>query len=122
MHPADQERCRGAVLLEVIVALAILTTVGITALAMSAEAARTVQRARDTERRLRAASAFLEGVVLWPRSELDLRLGERPQGPWRLRIDRPFPDLYVVTVSDTAGGHELLRTSLFRPEPSRAIE
>jgi hypothetical protein len=37
-----------------------------------------------------------------------------------MRVDRPSPTLYVVTLVDTAGGLPLLSTSLFRPEPRHA--
>ena len=109
-------------LLEVIVALTILSTVSIAALTMSSESMRVVQHAREAEQRMRAASGFLEAVSLWPRAELDQRLGERSQGRWKLRINRTFPTLYEITLVDSAGGVELLRTSLFRPDGSRAIE
>ena len=82
----------GAVLLEVIIALAILATAGATI------------------------------TALWPRADLDRHLGERTQGHWRMRVDRPTPTLYVVTLTDGASNVELLRTALFRPEPSHASE
>ena len=112
----------GAALLEAIVAMAILGTAGIAALAMASEAARAVGRAREAEVELRAASAFLEAVALWTRDDLDRRLGDRPQGAWRLRIDRPEPMLYTIALSDTLGGGVLLATSLFRPAARNAVE
>ena len=63
-------------------------------------------------------------MSLWPREDLDRRLGERAQGPWRLTITRPAPTLYVVSLADSASGGaagaELLTTTLYRPEPPRA--
>ena len=79
----------GVALLEVIVALAIFATAGVAALAMAAEITRVVRDAHAAEAELRDASAFLEAVVLWPRSDLDQRLGDRRQGPWLLRVERP---------------------------------
>lgn len=70
---------------------------------------------------MRRASAFLDAVVLWPREDLDRHLGERPEGPWVLRVDRPAPTLYAVTLlagpddSTATAGTLLLATSLFRP-------
>ncbi|HEX8361679.1 MAG TPA: hypothetical protein VF613_16300 [Longimicrobium sp.] len=110
----------GAALLEVIVAVAILATAGTAAVAMTSESARAVERARDADRRVREASAFMDAVALWTRGDLDRRLGERPQGPWLLRIDRPANELYTAALVDS-GGRELLRTDLFRPDTSRAL-
>lgn len=107
----------GAVLLEVLVALTILSVGGTAAVLSTAEAARAVAHARERDQELRAADAFMNAVALWPREDLDRRLGERPQGAWRLRVDRPDRRLYVVSLRDSAGA-ELLHTSLFRPDSS----
>ena len=125
-HPEPQARGRserqrsGAALLEVMVALTILATAGLAAVTVTREALLAVQHAREADRELARASAFLEVVALWPREDLDQRLGDRPQGPWRLRIDRPLSDLYEVVLSDSARRREILRTSLYRPEASLA--
>jgi type II secretory pathway component PulJ len=108
----------GATLLEVIVALTILTAVASAAVAMANQVSQSVESARSAEAEMRAANAFFEAVALWTRTDLDRRLGEREQGPWRLRIERPAPTLYLLVLSDSAG-RELLRTSLFRPQPQR---
>ena len=110
----------GSTLLEVIVALTILATAGLAAVTGTREAMHAVQHAREADRDRIRASAFLEVVALWPREDLDQRLGDRPQGPWRLRIDRPLPTLYEVTLSDSARRRAILRTSLYRPEASDA--
>lgn len=107
---------QGVALLEALVALVILTTAGATAVTMAAEAAHDVQRARRAESEMRAANAFFDAVSLWSRDDLDRHLGNRPQGAWLMRVDRPAPTLYVATLTDTASHIELLRTSLFRPE------
>lgn len=113
---------RGVALLEAIVALAIFATVGIAALTMAAGANRAAADARKADEEVREASRFLEAVALWTRNDLDQRLGDRGQGPWILRIDRPLPELYTVTLSDSLRHVPLLSTSLFRPEPARAVE
>jgi type II secretory pathway pseudopilin PulG len=111
-----RRRDAGASLLEVIVALTILVTAGTAALAMASQVLHAVERARLVEAEFRAANAFFEAVALWTRDDLDRRLGERRQGAWRLRIDRPTPTLYVAVLRDSLG-YELLRTSFHRPEP-----
>ena len=103
-------------------ALTIFSMIGVASLTMAARASRAVSDAREAEAGLREASAFLHAVALWPRSDLDQRLGDRRQGLWLLRIDRPAPELYVVTLSDSMGSARLLRTSLFRPAEHRAPE
>jgi type II secretory pathway pseudopilin PulG len=123
MRPRDGARVgfgrgrAGIVLLEALVALTILTVAGVAAAAAVRQSADTLQRAVAADRDLRTASAFLEAVALWPRLDLDRHLGDRPEGAWRLRVDRPLPTLYMVTLTDSTGGRTLLRTALYRPLP-----
>lgn len=107
----------GAVLLEAIVALVILSAAGTAAVTLVSQSAGAVRRARIADAEMREASAFLHAVALWPREDLDRRLGEREQGRWKLIIQRPTPTLYEVVLTDSAVAHEILRTTLFRPEP-----
>ena len=111
---------RGAVLLEVIVAMAILATAGLAVVGLTVAASDAVERATRSEAELREASAFLEAVALWPREDLDRRLGTRPQGAWRLTIQRPDPTLYTIVLADSASSSVLLETSLYRPGPVHA--
>ncbi|HEX2210519.1 MAG TPA: type II secretion system protein [Longimicrobium sp.] len=104
-------------LLEAIVALVILSVAGTAAVTLVSQSADAVRRARIADAEMREASAFLHAVALWPREDLDRRLGQREQGPWKLIIQRPTPTLYEVVLTDSAVAHEILRTTLFRPEP-----
>lgn len=106
----------GVVLLEVIVALTILSVAGAALAVLASESAAAVRRAREASLETQRASAFLDAVALWPRADLDRHLGDRVEGPWRLRIDRPLPTLYTVTLADSGTRAVLLRTALFRPE------
>jgi type II secretory pathway pseudopilin PulG len=110
----------GAVLLEVVIAMAVLAVAGIAAVAMAAEAAGAVTRARASEARLRDASHLMEAVALWPREDLDRRLGARRQGPFVLTLQRPARELYIAVLTDSAGGRVLLATSLFRRDTADA--
>lgn len=110
----------GTALLEVIAAVTILSIAVVAAVAMSAEAMRALERARAAEAEVIAASSFLDAVALWPREDLDRRLGARVQGPWRLYIERTLPTVYSIILIDTLSGRDLLRTALFRPEPENA--
>jgi type II secretory pathway pseudopilin PulG len=111
----------GAVLLEAIVALVILAIVGAAAVATAGDSLRAVRLAWEAARELETASAFLDAVSLWPREDLDRRLGVRRQGPWRLYIERTYPTLYTVVLTDSTGQREILRTALFRPDPDRQV-
>jgi type II secretory pathway pseudopilin PulG len=114
--------CRsGAVLLEAIVAIVILSVAGTAAVAMVGQAADGVRRAGAADVEAREASALMHAVALWTREDLDLRLGSRQQGPWRLSVQRPDPELYDVALTDSAGASVILRTSLFRPDTARAL-
>lgn len=107
---------RGAVLLEVVVALTILATGGAGMIALASQSVDSLRRASAAERETERASEFLDAVVLWPRADLDRHLGARAQGPWRLIIERPLPTLYTVTLADSIGGRTLLTTALYRAE------
>jgi hypothetical protein len=119
MHRRKRSRRSGAVLLEVIMALVILTTAGAVVVVLGAETTRAVDRARVAEAQQGRAAAFFEIVTLWPRPDLDRHLGDREQGPWRLRVARATPTLYVLTLTDSVGARTLLHTVVYRPEPPR---
>lgn len=106
---------RGVALLEAIVALTILAFAGVVAVSLTASAAGAVHRVRGAEKDMRAANAFFAAVSLWTRSDFDRHLGDRVQGSWLMRVDRPQPTLYVATLSDSASRRELLRTAFYRP-------
>ncbi len=114
MHRAD--RRAGVLLLEVLVALALLGTAAASLTALALEAGRVTERARLAERDTRRASAFLDVVVLWTREDLNDRLGSRRQGAWILEAQRTAPSLYHLTLRDSAGRHALLSTSVYRPD------
>jgi type II secretory pathway pseudopilin PulG len=112
---ADMKRL-GAVLLEVLIALAILGFVAASTLTFAAEGAARVRSNRVTEAELRGASALLDAVVLWSRGDLDRHLGRRRQGEWTMEVQRPAASLYEVSLEDRQTGRLLLHTSLYRPE------
>ncbi len=113
-----RSRRPGAVLLEVMVALAVLATVGGTAAWMCSESIRAVGRAHAAEAEIRRAQRFLSAVSLWPREDLDRHLGGTAQGPWRLHVERVRPDLYEIALTDTASSRALLESALYRVEES----
>lgn len=98
-------------------ALMILSVAGTAAVTLVSQSTDSVRRARVADEEMREANALLHAVALWTREDLDRRLGERPQGRWKLIVQRPAPTLYEVVLTDSAVTRELLRTTLFRPEP-----
>jgi type II secretory pathway pseudopilin PulG len=119
MLPRGRARS-GVILLEVLVALAVLGTAGAALAAMSVAANDAVSRAQRLDDDVRRASALLEAVALWPREDLDRHLGARPQGEWTLEVQRPAPTLYTLSIADSGDGRALLRTALYRPIPRAA--
>lgn len=115
--PRVERRNRpGMVLVEVLVGLTILAFGATTMVALAGASLEAVSRADDADREMRRADALLQAVALWPRADLDRHLGDRREGSWRMRVDRPAPTLYSVTLTDTLTGRVLLHTALFRAE------
>lgn len=110
----------GVALLEAIIALTILAFAGIVAVSLTASAASAVHRVRGAEKDMRAANAFLAAVSLWTRDDFDRHLGDRVQGHWLMRVDRPEPTIYIAVLSDSASRVELLHTSFYRPIDAEA--
>ena len=110
---------RGVALLEALVALALLGSVGSAAAWSAAESLRAVRRTHQREGEQRAAAQLLSAVSLWPRADLDRHLGRRAEGPWRMYIERPAPTIYTVTLTDTTGGVTVLQTAFYRAELDR---
>jgi len=107
----------GVVLLETLVALAILGVAGASLAALAVGATDAVRRAERRDDDVRRASAFLDVVALWPREDLDRHLGTRPQGAWLLDVQHVAPALYTVAIADSGDARPLLRTALYRAEP-----
>jgi prepilin-type N-terminal cleavage/methylation domain-containing protein len=113
-------RRNGITLLEVVVAMAIMSTVAVSALAAVAEAMRSTERWQVREFEINRAAEVLLLTSLLPRNRLDLLLGDRMSGTWVVNVQRPRPTLYRIAVRDSAPGTtELLVTVVFRANPER---
>ena len=110
----------GMVLLEAMIALAMLAIGAVSLITLADESLHAVRRADAADAATARASAFLDAVALWPRADLDRHLGDHAEGAWRLRVERPLPTLYTVTLADTMNGDVVLATSLYRPEDLHA--
>jgi type II secretory pathway pseudopilin PulG len=104
----------GVILLEVLVALVILGTVGAAMASLAAGVGDDVRRAERRDGEIARASALMEAVALWPREDLDRHLGAHHQGPWVLEIQRLTETLYTVELSDSGDTKALLRTAFYR--------
>ncbi len=93
---------RGAVLLEAVVSLAILSLAGGTVLTLLGEGLGWSRRITAEARQLESASRVLTAMTLLTRRELDLRLGVREVGDLVVTVGRPERSLYRIAVSDPA--------------------
>ncbi len=108
---------RGIVLLEALIALAILSGAGLALLSLVTSGLRAEQDARERERILEVEERVLTALTLLKRGELDLRLGRHPIGELIADIQRPEPTLYrIALVQVTSPDVEDLVTVVYRRE------
>jgi type II secretory pathway component PulJ len=106
---------RGAALLEVLVALVIVVTVGVSAVAVTSASLFQEGHARERERLVRTADRVLSAYVLLTRADLDRRLGRREVGELMVEVQRPEPTLYRISVGTSRNPDaELLMTLVHR--------
>jgi type II secretory pathway component PulJ len=107
---------RGAALLEVIVALAILASAGVSTVALLGGATRAIGDARERERVLAAEERVLAAMTLLRRHELDQRIGRHEVGEFVVHVQRPERALYRLAIAETRSAHvENLVTVVYRP-------
>lgn len=104
----------GAVLLEAVVGLTILATAGLALAVAVQQALASAEQARAAELEVAEAASYMEAVTLWPRDDLERRLGDRRNGPWRLDIQRVEPGLYALLLRDSTGRRSLAATTVYR--------
>lgn len=114
MHRSE----RGAVLLEVLVAVTILAVVGQAATSILLQSTASLRAVQSSERAVLDASRLLSALSLLTHDDLDRRRGIRRVGPYEVEISAMSGSLFVVSVD----GPELTRpltTILYRASPSR---
>lgn len=109
-------RQAGIALLESVVALVVLGTIGSAAAWSASEWTRSVDRTITEEQQLRSADHLLSAISLWTRADLDRHLGRHAEGQFRMGVNRIEPTLYEVILADTASGAPVLATLLYRVE------
>lgn len=106
---------RGAILLEVVVALWIVSLAGLAAIQLSRAVMADLQEMHMRERELRAADHLLYTYSLATTLELDQRIGGQRMGRFAVTVQRPSPGLYRVAVARAAAAEvELLVTVVYR--------
>jgi len=109
---------RGTALLEVLVALAILSGAGLAVLDLVTGGLRAERDARERERVLAVEERVLTAFTLLKREELDRRLGRHPIGELIVEIQRPERTLYRIAVSQQESSQvEDLVTVVYRKDP-----
>lgn len=110
-------KCRGAILLEAMVGLALLSTAGIAAIGVVKASLVNEQRLSAAEAETERADRLLAGWALLTGAELARRVGATPAGEFVVVTTRPEPNLYRMTVVPVeAPDHELLVTVVHRPD------
>jgi len=108
---------RGTALLEVLVALAILSGTGLALLDLVTGALRAERDARERERVLAVEGRVLTALTLLKRDELDRRLGRHPIGDLIADVERPERTLYRIALSQEESPQvEDLVTVVYRRE------
>ena len=107
---------RGFALLEALVALTLVTTVGVSVVVLGQTALGAERRAAEEEARYADADRLLTAVSLLRRGELDQRLGTHDVGTFAVTIERPEPTLYRLSLArQAAPDRTLLATVIYRP-------
>jgi len=115
---ADPRSTGGIALMEVLVAMVLLTMVGVPLLArVGAEARLLIQRS-DHESLVRGAEQALAEYAALDRTGLEQRLGRRDSDGLDVLLERPAPTLFrIVVVQPDAGDRELIASYVYRAAP-----
>lgn len=99
--------------------MTIFVMVAVSLLTMIEQGIQSQRIAWHAEAQLVRANDALAAVAIWTRTELDLSLGTTRLREWQLTISKPYDNVYVVALSDTATRKVVLQTALYRPEDTR---
>lgn len=106
-------RPRGAVLLEVMIAVAILAFTATASLELVSELAVSAQRARTAANSIADQDRLMTAYSLLTRADLSDRIGARRLGRWTVSVQRQGAALYHVAIGD--GVEAEVITVLYRP-------
>ena len=112
---------RGVALLEVLIALVILATAGVSLVGLLGAGLRGEQDARERERTLANEDRVLAAMTLLKRVDLDRRIGRHDVGEFVVDIQHPERTLYRIAVAQTIAPQvEDLVTVVYRREIQNA--
>jgi type II secretory pathway component PulJ len=107
----------GIALLEVLVALVILSTAGVALVELVGAGLQSERDARSREGTMVTEERLIVAMTLLKREDLDRRLGRHPVGEFFLHVERPERTLYRIALAEVrAPEMEDLVTVLYRPE------
>ncbi len=108
---------RGVALLEVLVALAILSASGLALVGLVSAGLKAERDARERERTLATEDRLLTALTLLKREELDRRLGRHPLSEFVVDVERPERTLYRIALAQARSPEvEDLVTVVYRRE------
>ena len=108
-------------MLEVLIALAILSTAGTAMVELVGAGVRSEHDARLSEQTLAAEERVIAAMTLLKREDFDRRLGRREVGELVVDVERPERTLYRIAIARTGSPQvEDLVTVVYRPEPAGA--
>lgn len=107
---------RGAVLLEVLIAVVVLVTAGLAFIETAAHAVRAAERLTATEQRLLDEDRLLTAYALLDRRDLERRVGWHLVGPYVVTVRREGFELFHVAVGSPDAAPEF-ETVLYRRDP-----
>lgn len=110
---------RGIALLEVLVALTILGTAGLSLVGVLREASAAEAATRREEHEVQAADRLLVALSLLSRSELEQRIGVYPLGEYAVNIERPEGALFRIAVSSLDRPDRMLLVTVVYRQPER---
>jgi type II secretory pathway pseudopilin PulG len=112
---------QGVVLLEVLVALVVLSAAGLGVVSAVGAGLRGERDAQTREHVLAVEERVIAALTLLTREDLDRRIGPHPIGEFVVDVERPEATLYRIAIAQAASAHlEDLVTVVYREEPRRA--
>ena len=113
---------RGVALLEVLIAIAILSLATITLTALAGQVAEAIPSVALREDQARRAGRLLSRYALLPADELERRVGRRLDGEFGVAVTRLRDTTYELSVFRPGMPGWILRTAVYRPALSAGEE
>ena len=115
MNEPHARNKKGVILIDVLLAVAILSSAGVAFVTLLVSTLEFHGRLHEREIELRRAERVLTATTLLTRTELEQRIGMRELGDFAIWVDRPEPYLFRVGVAPSARpAAELLATLVYR--------